>query len=208
MKLHSALTSAHRKLSDYYFKVDKSPFYVWASILDPHILYYGLHSDCEDDITTQMHIEKQKNNLHALYKKEYATAVAQIVPSSFPTDAGPLENTGQSPTKFNFTARYKKRSNTSIDEFEQYLKLPQEDFDTCDPILWWAGRRAQFPNLSRLARDILSIPGPTVAVERIFSGGRDTVSMRRASLKPETIRTLMLVKAKLRLARAAIKELN
>jgi len=30
-KLQSALTSAHRKLSDYYFKVDESPFYVWAS---------------------------------------------------------------------------------------------------------------------------------------------------------------------------------
>ncbi|KAG1717615.1 hypothetical protein EDB19DRAFT_1652921 [Suillus lakei] len=31
VKLRSALTSAHRKLSDYYFKIDESPFYVWAS---------------------------------------------------------------------------------------------------------------------------------------------------------------------------------
>ncbi|KAG2110194.1 hypothetical protein BD769DRAFT_1365184 [Suillus cothurnatus] len=31
VKLWSALTSAHCKLSDYYFKVDESPFYVWAS---------------------------------------------------------------------------------------------------------------------------------------------------------------------------------
>ncbi|KAG1780740.1 hypothetical protein EV702DRAFT_964222, partial [Suillus placidus] len=49
--------------------------------------------------------------------------------------------------------------------------------------------------------------GSAVAVERIFSGGRDTVSMRHASLKPETIRTLMLVKAKLRLAHTALKDL-
>ncbi|KAG1790315.1 uncharacterized protein HD556DRAFT_1216731, partial [Suillus plorans] len=28
VKLRSALTSAHRKLSDYYFKIDESPFYV------------------------------------------------------------------------------------------------------------------------------------------------------------------------------------
>jgi hypothetical protein len=65
----------------------------------------------------------------------------------------------QSPSKVNFTARYKKRTNVATDEFEEYLKLPQEDFELCDPIQWWAGRRAQFPNLSRLARDILSIPG-------------------------------------------------
>ena len=43
--------------------------------------------------------------------------------------------------------------------------------------------------------------GSAVAVERIFSGGRDTISLRRASLKPETIRILMLVKRRLILAR-------
>ena len=46
-----------------------------------------------------------------------------------------------------------------------------------------------------------------MAVERIFSGGRDTISLRRASLKPDTIRTLMIVKQRLRLARMAVKEM-
>ena len=46
-----------------------------------------------------------------------------------------------------------------------------------------------------------SSPGSAVAVERIFSGGRDTISLRRASLQPETIRTLMLVKQQLKLSR-------
>lgn len=30
-QLRHALMSAHHKLSDYYFKIDESPFYVWAS---------------------------------------------------------------------------------------------------------------------------------------------------------------------------------
>ena len=42
--------------------------------------------------------------------------------------------------------------------------------------------------------------GSAVMVERIFSGGHDTISLQRASLKPETIRILMLVKQKLHLA--------
>jgi hypothetical protein len=46
-----------------------------------------------------------------------------------------------------------------VDELEEFWKLPQEDFKNCDPIQWWAGRRAQFPNLSQYARDIFSIPG-------------------------------------------------
>ena len=69
------------------------------------------------------------------------------------------------PSKVNFTARYKKQSNIATDEFEEYLKLPQEDFELCDPIQWWAGRCAQFPNLSRLARDVLLIPGEYILAE-------------------------------------------
>lgn len=49
--------------------------------------------------------------------------------------------------------------------------------------------------------------GSSVAVERIFSGGRDTISLRRASLKPDMIRTLMLLKNRLRLARVAIDDM-
>ena len=54
---------------------------------------------------------------------------------------------------------------------------------------------------------IVFYAGSAVAVEQIFSGGRDTISLRRASLNPETIRTLMLVKQRLRLARTAIHDI-
>ena len=40
--------------------------------------------------------------------------------------------------------------------------------------------------------------------ERIFSGGRDTISLRRASLKLETIWVLILVKRKLIIAQEKI----
>lgn len=49
------------------------------------------------------------------------------------------------------------------------------------------------------------LSGSAVAVERIFSGGRDTIGIRRASLKAETVQMLMFVKARLRLEREARK---
>lgn len=55
-------------------------------------------------------------------------------------------------------ARYKKER-VSVDELEEFFKLPRENFNSCDPIKWWISRRAQFPNLYRLACDVLSIPG-------------------------------------------------
>ena len=112
-----------------------------------------------------------------------------------------------------------------MNELEEFFLLLQEDFETCDPLQWWVGRCSQFPNLSHFARDILSMPGmfkilarmfnllrssllgSAIAVERIFSGGRDMISLCRASLKPDTIRTLILVKQRLRLARQAIQDI-
>ena len=45
-----------------------------------------------------------------------------------------------------------------------------------------------------MARDYLAIPGASVAVERIFSGGRDTLGIRRFRLGPTTFRVLCLLK--------------
>jgi hypothetical protein len=161
------------------------------------------------------HLEESKAKLEAHYRAHYAKPISTPVSAQSSTSSMSVH----SPQKVDFTSRYNKRMRLNIDEIGEFFKLLPESF-AVDPIQWWAGRRAQFPNLSRLARDILSIPGvfllfalkyssdvskgSAVAVERIFSGARDTISLRRASLKPETIRTLMLVKQRLRLARGAI----
>ena len=50
-----------------------------------------------------------------------------------------------------------------------------------------------------MSQSELSATGSAVAVERIFSGGRDTISLRRASLQADTIRILMLIKKHLHL---------
>ena len=91
----------------------------------------------------------------------------------------------------------------------EYFRQPSENFKTCNPVKWWSARILQFPNLSQLTRDLLSIPGSAVTVERIFSGGRDTISIRRARLSASLIRTLMFLKHELRLkCERAIVELN
>ncbi|KAJ7330967.1 hypothetical protein DFH08DRAFT_940207 [Mycena albidolilacea] len=66
----------------------------------------------------------------------------------------------------------------------------------------WLGNRGtiEIPSTARH-----NVSSSAVAVERIFSGGRDTTGLRRASLKAETIQTLMFVKARLRCARAALE---
>ncbi|KAJ7327895.1 hypothetical protein DFH08DRAFT_614872, partial [Mycena albidolilacea] len=47
---------------------------------------------------------------------------------------------------------------------------------------------------SSLREALIIFIGSAVVVERIFSGGHDTISLQCASLKPDMIRTLMIVK--------------
>jgi hypothetical protein len=47
--------------------------------------------------------------------------------------------------------------------------------------------------MAAIARDYLAIPASKVSVERLFSSGRDILSVRRHSMNRETMRILMLL---------------
>lgn len=127
-------------------------------VLDPRISYSALSDEFEGDEDLVPFLEAAKTRLHTYYKTHYVkagNAAPNLLPSNHSTRAS-LSING-SPQK-NFTARFQK-PRALIDELVEFWKLPQEDFETCNPIWWWLGRRSSFPNLYRLACDILSIPG-------------------------------------------------
>ena len=123
-----------------------------VTVLDPRILYQGLLSDCEDNIPLKKDLDLSREDLHAFYRRHYTNRATSSASAPQPSVAS------SSPENFDFTTRYTK-IRAVVDELEEYFKLTQESFERCDPIRWWAGRRAQFPNLSCLAPDIFSIQG-------------------------------------------------
>ena len=187
-------------------------------------MYSGLKDDYKDDLTLLSYLNNAKQLLTTHFHQFYANKV-QLSKQNLSNDSS-TGSASSGRTKFDFTARYSKKERLTYDELDEYLKLHPENFDSCCPFQWWQGRRAQFPNLYRLATDVLSIPGKisisfffcglahwvkclgsAVAVERIFSVGRDTISLRRASLQPNTIRILMIAKHRLHLARDHLKKI-
>jgi hAT family C-terminal dimerisation region len=162
---------ALQKLSDYYGKSDESQYYTWASctscilswyatlltsslVLDPRISYSGLLADCSDDSDARAHLETTKEHLHSHFHTKYNKPL--------PARTTPVASTSAvngSPQKVDFTSHYRNLPQAYTDEVQEYFKLPRENFDTCDPLQWWAGHRSQCPNLYHFARDILSIPG-------------------------------------------------
>ena len=118
-----------------------------------------------------------------------------------PSSSAPPSSTFDSPEKVDFTSHYETLPIESVDEV---LDFPSSRnslaiFSQCQVFMISL-------TISLTVFLTSASLGSAVTVERIFSGGCDTISLRRASLKPETIRILMLVKQKLHLAHNAAQQ--
>jgi hypothetical protein len=96
-------------------------------------------------------------------------------------------------------------SSNDISEYEEYLNQPatQLSYDEAKsfkPLAWWCEPSIQikWPHLSSLAISVLSFPAMSAEPERVFSGGRRTISWERSQLLPETIEVLECLKHRLR----------
>ncbi|KAH6772411.1 BED zinc finger and hAT dimerization domain-containing protein DAYSLEEPER [Perilla frutescens var. hirtella] len=86
-------------------------------------------------------------------------------------------------------------SQLSKSELDQYLEeslLPRvHEFDV---VGWWKLNRMKYPTLSKMARDILSIPVCTVPAASVFDTVRKEMDGYRCSLRPETVEALICAK--------------
>lgn len=86
-------------------------------------------------------------------------------------------------------------SHLAKSELDQYLEeslLPRvHEFDV---IGWWKLNRMKYPTLSKMARDILSIPVSTVPAESVFDTVGKEMDRYRCSLRPETVEALICAK--------------
>ncbi|KAD5803225.1 hypothetical protein E3N88_14585 [Mikania micrantha] len=87
----------------------------------------------------------------------------------------------------------RQRGNTPSSELGRYIATdflsgmnPQE-FMSFDILAWWKGKEDQFPILSAMARDLLSVQASTVASESAFSVSGRVISLRRTRLTPPAV---------------------
>ena len=77
-------------------------------------------------------------------------------------------------------------------ELEKYLVMPLED--QIDLLLWWRAQ-CEYPTLSQIARDYLSIQATSVALEQAFSIAGQTISEVKNRLDGETARVILCLKS-------------
>jgi len=152
------------------------------------------------------YFEEQWSELHPEWLVEWKEKVEKFWTATYKvkdSDGDFTPSSSQELSKNVYVAHLqsKKLNKVIKDEYTRYLSLPPVD-DIKDPRSWWLepSQQSQYPHLSRMALDLLTIPAMSADAERIFSGCRLQMSHRRNRMSIKTLEALELLKSWMNLA--------
>ena len=164
-----------------------TPAYVAAVIIDPIQKWSYFEEQWND--TNPKWIPEWKAKIEKFWSITYKPVESEY-PALYSSQAEPSKNT------YVAHLQSKKASKIPKDEYTRYLSLPPVD-DVKDSRTWWleATQQEHYPNLSKMALDMLSIPAMSDDAERVFSSCKLTITDRRNRLSIEVIEQLECLKS-------------
>jgi hypothetical protein len=191
LDISQAAGSAIDKYQKYYSFMDDSNTYYAAAVLDPRVKTQLLEHELSKS-DAKILIQSLREELHEQYP-----SISETTPPTL--SAKPLES--QSLESRMFSKLQPQELQTFISDIDRYfdtptIPIPQTLAKDKDNWLlsWWNSHQDEYPCMAQIARDFLAIPGSEVSVERLFSGGRDLLGLRRYRMNAETMRMLMLLR--------------
>ena len=215
VEIREALEKAREKASKYYGKTENPRGLLMAlgACLNPYTKLEPFRvwdaTEADEIPGAKTYTEKYRQLFIQYYNKHYRP----------PLETGPVEDPTAGTTQARSTG-FGRRSKLSTVRYSQpvernecleYIDSPNEvDYEEglkknsdnplyeANILQYWKNNVGRFPNLTRMARDILAVQGGSVGVERIFSMGRDVIPYRRNRLESKSIRATVIVKSYLR----------
>ncbi|KAJ5850716.1 hypothetical protein N7455_010572 [Penicillium solitum] len=185
--IYGALLVARQKLKEYYEKTyrDHGFLYGTRTLLAPQYKLSAFnareYSTCHKD-TSKRYCEYLRASF-TQYQQQNPELLFRTVQRSSNSHSTELDRLLEPPSASIF------HEGVEYDEVDQYLR---EANVPVSPRLYWKEHEREFPVLSRLARDLLSVPTTGAGVERLFNSARDICHYRRGSLHEGTIQDLMM----------------
>jgi len=187
--IRQAVERATRKMDQFTKKMDDNILYYVAVVLDPRIKTSLIEAQMDESSARLITSEVRE-----FLKREYP--FDPILPSNAERPSGMSE------TLWKTLRRLQPYPGPQASDIDRYLDSAPvswshtsfTDGDADWVLKWWKANAVDFPCMARAARDYLLVPAAEVGVERLFSGARDVLGLRRHSLNAETMRWLVLLK--------------
>lgn len=212
--IREALGKARNKASKYYSKTENPRGLLMAlgACLNPYskldLFKEWDNTEAEGTPTPDdnLYTERYRQLFIQYYNKHYRPAVVETTAIEDLTTSAPLARS----SGFNRRSRVPAIRQPRVaerNESVEYIDSSNEvdyHWKSEDPLYepnvleFWKNNTGRFPNLARMARDVLAVQGGSVGVERVFSMGRDVIPYRRNRLESKSIRATMIVKSYLR----------
>jgi hypothetical protein len=188
--MSTCINSGWAKLDKYYALTSNTPAYVGALVLHPAYKWQYI-----EEHWMREWWGPAKAALEQLWREKYmpqdldrlpAPIAATPTPSLYPTYGTPNKF-----TEWKSALKAKVPTTPYQDEYIRYCEsLPHHDFE--DVRDWWlaAEQQAIYPNLSKMALNLLSIPAMSAEPERLFSSCKITITDRRNRLSVKVIEAL------------------
>ena len=183
----NAVNLATLKLEQYYAKTDESVAVIAALIMNPTIKWTYLKRRWTGTMEKKW-LETAQRKVQDLWDS-YKVKDLDLLDHS---TAGPTRSMEDSIDSFLHPPPDTDDSESFDDEYERYCRSPI--VSTNELIKWWVDNKQEYPRLSRMAIDLLSIPATAAECERLFSGGGLLVTDRRARLSESSIESCECLK--------------
>jgi hypothetical protein len=182
-KQHEIATLIYQKIEEYWMLMDRPS--VVSAILDPRNKL---------SIFTDQSIARE--NIQSIYETYKERSSSFTDNQKVCTPKSTRRYFAQLRRGVNRTALANELDSTSTmesSELDRYLELPIDE--EIDPLLWWQAHSSEFPIVSDMARDFLTIQATSVASEQAFSVAGNTITKTRNRLLPETVRACLCMKS-------------
>lgn len=180
--LSPCVNSAWKKLDKYYGLTERSSAYTAAMVMVPSQKWTWIEDNWEN-----YWIKIAKKQVQELWDTEYKPVQLPPPPR--------VEISIEEKTEHQIWLEQKRRRPLVLDEYMKYCESPiTSDFNAR---AWWMepAQRAAFPNLGKMALDLLSIPAMSASPERLFSSAGLTITERRNRLGTKSIEALECLKS-------------
>jgi hypothetical protein len=88
---------------------------------------------------------------------------------------------------------------SSVDEYNRWQSdVSTADGDITDPVQYWISKQSEYPRLSRMALDVMTVPAMSAECERLFSAVGLMVTPLRNRLDASTIGLIQTLRSWLR----------